>query len=308
MNLQQLKNAVEVERTGSITQAAKNLYMGQPNLSKSIKDLEEELGISIFSRSAKGVIPTDSGLQFLRYARKILAELDELKRIYSPNSASELTLNISVPRATYISLAFSEFIADLTKDKTDINVQYHETNSLSAVMHVADGTSELGIIRFQDIYEEHFINLIDDNRLKYEELCSFKMCALMSANHPLAGLSDIPYHMLESCTELCHGDFQVPSVGSGARSTKKRVLIYDRGSQFDLLRNISDSFIWVSPFSFRDLNARGLVLKPCSEAGINKDLLIYRKTAPLSPVASDLAEVFRNAAKSVEKSQRYFEK
>ena len=78
MNLQQLRYAVEVEKTSSITQAAKNLYMGQPNLSKSIKELEQDLGITIFTRNAKGVEPTSMGLQFLRYAHEILDKVDEL--------------------------------------------------------------------------------------------------------------------------------------------------------------------------------------------------------------------------------------
>ena len=68
MNTLHLKYAVEVERTGSITQAAENLYMGQPNLSKAIMELEETLGFMIFERTSKGVIPTQKGTSFLVYA------------------------------------------------------------------------------------------------------------------------------------------------------------------------------------------------------------------------------------------------
>lgn len=58
MNTLHFKYAVEVERTRSITQAAENLYMAQPNLSKAIKELEDNLGITIFERTSKGTIPT----------------------------------------------------------------------------------------------------------------------------------------------------------------------------------------------------------------------------------------------------------
>ena len=79
MNTQHMKYVVEVEKTGSITKAAHNLYMGQPNLSKAIKELENELGIAIFRRTAKGVEPTRKGAEFLTYAKTILAQIDELE-------------------------------------------------------------------------------------------------------------------------------------------------------------------------------------------------------------------------------------
>ena len=79
MNLQQLRYAVEVAKTGSITAAAKNLYMGQPNLSKSIRELEAELGITLFERTARGVAPTKNGEDFLGYARSIIAQMESLE-------------------------------------------------------------------------------------------------------------------------------------------------------------------------------------------------------------------------------------
>ncbi len=75
MNLLYLQYAVEIEKTGSINKAAENLYMGQPNLSRAIKELEASLGISIFARSSKGMVPTPQGEEFLHYAKKILGEV-----------------------------------------------------------------------------------------------------------------------------------------------------------------------------------------------------------------------------------------
>ena len=85
MNLTYLKYVVEVARVRSITKAAQNLYMGQPNLSKAIRELERELGITIFRRTSKGVIPTPQGEEFLGYAQGILSQLDELESLYNPN-------------------------------------------------------------------------------------------------------------------------------------------------------------------------------------------------------------------------------
>ena len=87
MNLQQLKYAVEIARVGSISKAAKNLYMGQPNLSKSIKELEAELGQTLFSRTARGVQPTRAGEDFLGYARSILSQVESLSQLYRKDGA-----------------------------------------------------------------------------------------------------------------------------------------------------------------------------------------------------------------------------
>ena len=79
-NILHLKYAVEIEKTGSITKAAENLYMGQPNLSRAIRELEESLGITIFMRSSRGVVPTEQGREFLNYARNILAQIEEMAK------------------------------------------------------------------------------------------------------------------------------------------------------------------------------------------------------------------------------------
>ena len=81
MNTLHFKYAVEVERCGSITQAAENLYMAQPNLSKSIKELEDTLGFQIFARTSRGVVPTARGREFLVYARGILNQLQAMEAL-----------------------------------------------------------------------------------------------------------------------------------------------------------------------------------------------------------------------------------
>ena len=190
MNFQQLRYAVEIEKTNSITAAAKNLYMGQPNLSKSIKELEHELGTVLFRRTAKGMEPTASGLQFLRYAKSILGQLDELKALYQPDQAECLRFAVSAPRATYIADAFSRFLAGY-KGSQALDVQYRETNCMEALSDAAVGNADLAILRYQTIYEQHFSGLIAQNRLVSEVVCEYPMVLLMSENHPLAGLADV---------------------------------------------------------------------------------------------------------------------
>ena len=113
MNTQHFKYALEVERTGSITQAAENLFMGQPNLSKSIKELEDTLGIVIFKRTSRGVVPTEKGRAFLRYAKNILLQIDQMQNICRGNDPEMQSFNVCVPRGSYASVAAMEFISSL---------------------------------------------------------------------------------------------------------------------------------------------------------------------------------------------------
>ena len=82
MNVLHLKYAVEVAKTRSISRAAENLFMGQPNLSRAIKELETKLGINIFERTRGGLVITPEGERFLERAEKIVMQVEELESMY----------------------------------------------------------------------------------------------------------------------------------------------------------------------------------------------------------------------------------
>ena len=103
MNTLYFKYAIEVERSRSITQAAENLFMAQPNLSKAIKELEDTLGYAIFERTPKGVIPTAQGTQFLQHARNIVQQLEQMESIADKGSDLTQRFSLSFPRVSYIS-------------------------------------------------------------------------------------------------------------------------------------------------------------------------------------------------------------
>ena len=128
MNLLHLKYAIEIEKTQSINKAAENLYMGQPNLSRAIKELERSMGVEIFQRTSKGMIPTPEGIEFLGYAKKILAQVDQVENLFSKNNRNTQKFSISVPRSSYISSAFVNFCSKIDEDKR-AEIYYQETNN-----------------------------------------------------------------------------------------------------------------------------------------------------------------------------------
>lgn len=187
---------------------------------------------------------TRKGAEFLSYANTILSQIDELESLYSPKTDRALRLNLSVPRATYISVAFTEFITGLDP-KEQMDIRFKETNSMAAANDVSGGESDLGVIRIQNLYEPYFVSYLKDLKLQYESLWEFTMTLLMSKEHPLAALGDVPYHKLGGYTEIVHGDYQVPSLsfseiahGAGLDCAERRIYVYERGSQFDLLQRV----------------------------------------------------------------------
>lgn len=283
MNISHMRYAVEIAKTGSITQAADNLYMGQPNMSKAIRELEADLGITIFKRTPKGVVATKKGEEFLDYARRILDQIDELESHYKQKEADHQEFSIFVPRASYIALAFTRFVNRLDFSK-GIELNFKETNTMEAINAVLDGVSNLAVIRFQSVYEEYYLKMLKERGLRHRPVLEYEYLALFFEGHPLADKEVLSYEELKDYTELMHGDLAVPFLPdtgpeeSGKKVTKKRIYVYGRGSQFDLLCSVPGSYIWVSPMPREILQRYHLVQKPCPMSEHHyRDLLIYHR-------------------------------
>lgn len=284
MNLLHLKYVVEVEKTRSISKAAENLLMGQPNLSRAIKELEESLGVTLFKRTSKGISPTAQGEEFLQYAKKIIAQVEEVEALYKEGRTDKQSFSISVPRASYISCAFTEFAKSIDTKK-EAEIFYKETNSMRVINNILQADYKLGIIRYQTAFEQYFHALLHEKGLSYEIMVEFSYQAVMSKEHPLARKESIRLTDLSKYIEIAHADPYVPSLplvdakkAELSEFVNKRIFVFERGSQFDLLSNVPNTFMWVSPIPQRLLDQYGLVMKKCpANRKVYKDVLVYRK-------------------------------
>lgn len=289
MNTQHLKYAIEVERTSSISQAAENLYMGQPSLSKAIKELEDTLGYEIFERNSKGVTPTQKGIKFLSYARNVLNQLEKMEALADTSDSDIQSFNISIPRGSYIADAITNFISELD-GSLGINVKVQETNSIQVINNIIDGPFNLGIIRYQAEYENYFINYLNEKQLRYEPIWEFDYLAVMSKHHPLAQKETVEYQELKFFTEITHGDTSIPYImhsnslkADASSKASKYIYVYERCSQYDLLSSIPTTFMWVSPIPEKWLERYHLVQRSCKVPGHkHKDVFIYPRDYKLS--------------------------
>lgn len=288
MNILHMKYAVEVARAGSLNKASERLFVASPNISRSIKELEADLGIAIFDRSAKGVTLTPEGEEFIGYAKGILKQIEHVENLYSNGSAQKQRFSISVPRACYISEAFAQFSKSLTKDAAEIF--YKETNSQRTINNILNHDYKLGIIRYAENYDKFFKALLEEKGLSYEVVTEFSYRLIMSADNPLAKKPEITFEDLKDCIEIAHADPYVPSLPLAKvvkeelpDNIERRIFIFERASQFDLLSTNTETFMWVSPTPQSVLDNYKLVQKSCVDnKKVYKDVLIYRNGYKLS--------------------------
>lgn len=289
MNLTHLRYMVEVERHGSITKAAAALYMGQPNLSKAIKEMELEVGIPIFKRSAKGVVPTEKGQEFLQYAKAIIVQMDKMEELYKEDSESRLDFQLMLPRASYITYAFTRFMNKLPATES-ADIKFKETNSLEAINAVVECDCNMAIIRYALPQEDFFTSLLAEKNLKTREVWTYDYVVLMSERSSLAECDSITESRLEEQIEVLHGDNSVPNVSAALQKKsnrmkchKRHIYVFERGSQFDILSSVPNTFMYVSPLPQEVLKRYGLVQKPCAgEKRTNRDIFICQNSYRLS--------------------------
>ena len=306
MNLTHLRYMVEVERHGSITKAAAALYMGQPNLSKAIKELEREFGVPIFRRSAKGVIPTEKGKEFLLHAKAILSQVEKMEQLSREDDRSVLEFSLLLPRASYISHAFTLFLNEVDAVER-MNIKFKETNSMSAIDLVADCEYNLGIIRYPINYEAFFLSAIEEKGLKAREIWTYDYVLLMSAKSSLARAVEVRSAVLDDYIEILHGDNIVPNISqtflrrdAQLGSSRRHIFVYERGSQFDILSTVPNSYMWVSPLPREVLRRYNLVQKPCADlVKRNRDLLIYQSNYRLSQTEKLFIDTLDEVRKSI---------
>ena len=288
MNILHMKYAVEVARLGSLNKAAESLLIAQPNISRSIKELEADLGITIFNRSAKGMELTPEGEEFINYAQNILKQIDEVDKIYKNASPRKQKFSISVPRACYISEAFAKFSQHIAHAPAEIF--YQETNSQITINNVLTKDYKLGIIRYAENYDKFFKTMLEEKGLGYEMIAEFTYVLIMSRDNPLAEKECLTFDDLTPFIEIAHADPYVPSLPLSKvvkdelpDNIDRRIFIFERASQFDLLSENPETFMWVSPASQKILDRYGLVQKKCVDnKKVYKDVLIYRDGYKLS--------------------------
>ena len=293
LNILHMRYAAEVARLGSLNKAAESLMVAQPNISRSIKELEANLGITIFRRSTKGMVLTPDGEEFMDYARDILHRIDKIEQSYRDGSHKKRKFSISVPRASYISEAMAEFSKNIGDAPAEI--YYKETNSKKTIKKLLENEYKLGIIRYSESYDKYYKTMLEEKGLACELVAEFSYVLIMSRDNPLASKESITYDDLSDYIEIAHADPYVPSLSMSKMFREElpdkigqRIFVFERASQFDLLSENHRTFMWCSPIPQNLLDRYNLVRRTCEgNKKIYRDVLIYHNGYNLTKLDKD---------------------
>ena len=285
MNTQHLQYIVEIERMRSISQAAENLFIGQPNLSRILHDMEDSLGFRIFERTSRGVRPTERGTDFLQHAKSILREMDLIEAL-GPRRPVANRLRICIPRSAAALDIAGQFIAALPVDQ-NLDVVIRECHARKALELLANGEVEIGIIRFRSEYRDYFEEQMTQRGLNFEVLNKYRYQVLLSKGHPLAQKETLQRSDLTDLPEIVHGDTFRQSGQQEQRVTRK-IYTVDRLAQLSLLEKIPNSYMWASSMPDRCLRRWGFVQKACSDNQvIYHDAIAYNAQYNMSEIESE---------------------
>ena len=238
MTLQQLKYVIEVAEKGSITEAAKSLFIAQPSLSSAIHELEEETGTTIFMRSNRGILITPEGTEFLGYARQVVQQAALIEDKYIAHSASKQRFCVSTQHYSFTSSAFVELVRAQGGESYEFILREGKTHD--TINDVRTLRSEMGVIYLCAFNEAVILKLLREANLVFSELFAARPHIFVGRNNPLAGRSVVTLEDLKPlpCLTYEQGEQNAFYYSEEILSTlnhEKSIKVTDKSTIVDLM-------------------------------------------------------------------------
>ncbi|AEG60760.1 LysR family transcriptional regulator [Desulforamulus ruminis] len=297
MTLQQLKYVIEVASRGSMNEAAKRLFISQPSLSNAIRDLEEELQITIFERTNKGISLTTEGAEFLGYARQVMEQAELLESRYLDAKPSPQHFSVSTQHYAFAVNAFVHLVREYGLDEYEFALR--ETKTHEIIEDVKSLRSEIGILYLNEFNAKVINKLLKAANLQFNSLFKAKPHIFISIKNPLARQSIVTIDQLQHYPYLSfeqgeYNSFHFSEEILSTLSHKKSIRVNDRATLFNLLIGLNGYTISTGVLS-ADLNGNEIIPVPlaCDET-INVGWICHKNIA-LSKLASAYIEALRQA-------------
>ena len=238
MTIQKLRYIIEVVNCGSINEAAKRLFITQPSLSSAIKEMEEQLGFSIYLRTNKGVVLSQEGKEFLGYARQVVEQADLLEQRYLGTKPSRQLLSISTQHYAFVVQAFVKLIEQCGSDEYEFT--FRDTRTYEILEDVRNMRSEIGVIYLNSFNEKVLGSLIGQYGLEFHPLFDAKPHVFVGAANPLARMEFVTLDDLEDYPRLSfeqgeHNSFYYSEEILSTLPHKKSIRVSDRATIFNLM-------------------------------------------------------------------------
>lgn len=305
MTLQQIEYVLAIADTGSMNQAAKKLYISQPTLTSSVKELENETGISIFYRTSKGVVPTNDGIEFLNYARQLYQHYKLISEKYSKNRNIKQKFGVSSQHYSFAVKAFAETAKKY--NMLEFEFAMRETKTQNVIDDVGSLKSEIGILYTSDFNKKIILKLLHEQELEFHNLIQCRAYVYLWKKHPLAAEKSISFRQLEPYPCLSfeqgeHSSFYFAEEILSENEYPRMIKTCDRATMLNLMIGLN-GYTLCSGIISEDLNGNDYIAVPFREDNINTNSImqigyITKKRSILSPIGKDyISEVEKYLAK-----------
>ena len=299
MTLQQLRYVTAVAETGTISGAAKALFISQPSLTAAIQELEKEMGITIFLRTNRGVVLSREGDEFLGYARQVLMQAELLEERYGAQSSHRQQFAVSAQHYNFAARVFARVVRDMGGER--YSMTFRETTTYEVIEDVSRMRSEVGVLVMTEQNGEVLRRLFRENELTYTELARKDATIYVDKDHPLAGRGEVTEEELAPypCVSFEQGthnalffseDIAMPAV------TPRHILVRDRATANDLSREINayQTSLGLDDEVSRSLYGSAMLyLKPRKKVSLG---YIVRQHMLLSPMAQAYIQAMEDYA------------
>jgi DNA-binding transcriptional LysR family regulator len=295
MTLTQLAYVVKIADTKSMNKAAQELFVSQPALSGSIKELEEELNMELFIRSNRGILLTTEGEEFLSYARQMVELNKMIGERFVEHKKSKKKFSVSMQHYSFAVEAFIELVNRFSMDEYELAV--YETKTHEVIDNVRDYRSEIGVLYLNEFNEKVIKKILKENELEFVPLFKCGISVYISKNHPLAGKGSISFEELEGypCLSFDQGDKNSFYFAEEVLSTldyKQIIKANDRATLLNLMVGLN-GYTLCSGIICEDLNGSNYVSVPFETDDTMTIGYIKRKKLPLSLVAEKYIDILR---------------
>ena len=285
MTLQQLKYALTIADCGSMNEAAKQLFISQPSLSETMKELETEIGLDIFLRSNRGIVITPEGEEFLGYARQVTEQFGLLQSKYIDKKVKE-KFSVSTQHYTFAVKAFVETVKQIGMEQYEFAV--HETTTISVIENVKNFKSEIGVLYENDFNEKVLNKMFKENGLEFVELFSCDTFVYVWSGHPLAKQDVITMEELDEypCLSFDQGKNNSLYLAEEMKSTyeyRRLIKANDRATLLNLMIGLN-AYTLCSGIICEDLNGNDYKAVPLKETEKMRIGYIKRKGAKVSHI------------------------
>ena len=297
MTLQQLKYAVTVAECGTISAAAEKLFISQPSLTTAIRELESEMGVTIFSRTNRGVIVSREGEEFLGYVRQILSQAQLLQERFSGREQGEKRFAVSSQHFNFTVLAFSRLVQNFRGPRYSFH--FRETTTYEVLEDVSQLRSEVGILALNEDNERFLRRMFGKLGLEFTELKRVQAELFVSAEHPLAGrrfvtVEDVsPYPCITFEQGEHNGQFFFEGLSAVAAQSHKTICVRERATEYQLLRALNGFSPDVGVSAMYREEFVSLPLEPKQFHTIG---YILRRDVTPSPMTLEYIQALREAA------------